>query len=129
MTRYMHGHQTPLSFSIEECGALVKASLEDHPARAMIRDVHQTLKWAIPVNRCTPPRKSKLTRDTHQCRNILAQPVIQYAASLVLVHWNRNGISRACDLTAVFTIDHAPVELHSNWLHAAKPGLCLLFTC
>ena len=62
-------------------------------------------------------RTDLYTRDTHQCRNILAQPAIQYVASLVLVHWKRNGISRARDLTAVFAIDHAPVELHSDWLH------------
>ena len=30
------------------------------------------------------------------------------------------------DLTAVFAIDHAPVELHPDWLHTAKPLLCLL---
>ena len=69
-----------------------------------------------------------LTRDTHQCRKFLAQPAIRHVASLVLVHWNRNGISRVCDLTAVFAIDHAPVKLHSDWLHAAEPMQALFAT-
>ena len=64
----------------------------------------------------------KCAMSPHQCRKFLAQPAIRHvAASLVLVHWNRNGISRACDLTAVFAIDHTPVKLHSDWVHAAEP--------
>ena len=101
------------------------------------------MKYTLALNRKATVTKFKIykddgcnhlryhinTRNTHQCRSILAQPAIQYVASLVLVHWNWNGISRARDLTTVFAIDHASVELHSDWLHTAKPGLCLLFTC
>ena len=51
--------------------------------------------------------------------------LVGLVAGLVLIHWNQNGISWVCDLNAVFAIDHAPVELHSGWLHTAKPRHCL----
>ena len=47
--------------------------------------------------------------------------IIRHVASLVLIYWSRNGISRARDLTVVFAIDHAPVKLHSDRVHAAEP--------
>ena len=34
----------------------------------------------------------------------MCKGAIRHAASLALVHWNRNRISQACDLTAVFAI-------------------------
>ena len=55
----------------------------------------------------------------------IPRSALRLVAGMMLVHWNRNGISRVRDLTAVFVIDHAPVELHSDWLHAATPRHCL----
>ena len=61
---------------------------------------------------------------THISAGDSSLSLVRLVAGLMLVHWNRNGISWARDLTTVFAIDHAPVELHSDWLHAAKPRHC-----
>ena len=77
----------------------------------------QKLNYRAQAN--TQYRRANITRDTHQCRKFLTQLAISHVASLVLIYWNRNGISRVCDLTAVFAVDHAPIELHSDWLQTA----------
>ena len=84
---------------------------------------HLCQMYSLTEHSYTEPRwGQKLQGHTSiQCRKLLAQPAIRHIASLVLLHWNQNRISQARDLTAVFAIDHTPVELHYDWLQTAMP--------
>ena len=61
---------------------------------------------------------------THISAGDSSLSLVTLVAGLMLVHWNRNRISWVRDLTTAFAIDHVLVELHSDWLHAAKPRHC-----